>query len=37
MDFRDAGLTENLAAAERGYNETEVHELKKVGHEAAVA
>ncbi len=37
MDFRDAGLTENLAAAERGYNETEVHELTKVGHEAAVA
>ncbi len=37
MDFRDAGLTENLAAAERGYNETEVHELNKVGHEAAVA
>ena len=37
MDFRDAGLTENLAAAERGYNETDVHELKKVGHAAAVA
>jgi phenylglyoxylate dehydrogenase gamma subunit len=37
MVFRDAGLTENLSAAERGYNETEVHELKKVGHEAAVA
>ena len=37
MDFRDAGLTENLSAAERGYNETDVYELKKVGHEAAVA
>ncbi len=37
MDFRDAGLTENLAAAERGYNGTEVHELKRAGHEAAVA
>ena len=37
MDFRDAGLTENLSAAERGYNETDVYELNKVGHEAAVA
>ena len=37
MDFRDAGLTENLSAAERGYNETDVYELKKVGHEPAVA
>ena len=37
MEFRDAGLTENLSAAERGYNETAVYELKKVGHEAAVA
>ena len=37
MDFRDAGLTENLTAVERGYNETEVYELKKVDHEAAVA
>jgi pyruvate ferredoxin oxidoreductase gamma subunit/phenylglyoxylate dehydrogenase gamma subunit len=37
MDFRDAGLTENLSAAESGYNETEVHELKKVAHAAAVA
>jgi phenylglyoxylate dehydrogenase gamma subunit len=37
MDFRDAGLTENLSAAERGYNETDVHELKKVAHAAAVA
>jgi len=37
MDFRDAGLTENLSAAERGYNETDVHELKKVGHAAPVA
>ena len=37
MDFRDAGLTENLSAAERGYNETDVHELKKVAHAAPVA
>ena len=37
MSFRDAGLTENLSAAERGYKETNVYELKKVGHEAAVA
>ena len=41
MDFRDAGLSENLAAAERGYNETEVHDLRpdlqKVAHAAAVA
>jgi pyruvate ferredoxin oxidoreductase gamma subunit/phenylglyoxylate dehydrogenase gamma subunit len=37
MEFRDAGLTENLMAAERGYSETAVHELKKVGHAAAVA
>jgi len=37
MDFRDAGLTENLSAAERGYNETDVYELKKVDDEAAVA
>ena len=37
MDFRDAGLTENLSATERGYNETDVYELNKVGHEAAVA
>ena len=37
MDFRDAGLTENLLAAERGFNETRVHELKKVEHAAAVA
>ena len=37
MDFRDAGLTENLSAVERGYNETDVHELKKVAHAAAVA
>jgi pyruvate ferredoxin oxidoreductase gamma subunit/phenylglyoxylate dehydrogenase gamma subunit len=37
MDFRDAGLTENLTAVERGYNETAVYELQKVGHEAAVA
>ncbi len=37
MDFRDAGLTENLKAAERGYNETNVFDLTKVGHAAAVA
>jgi hypothetical protein len=37
MDFRDAGLSENLAAAERGYNETKVHDLQKVAHAAAVA
>ena len=37
MEFRDAGLTDNLRAVERGYNETRVHELKKVGHEAAIA
>jgi len=37
MDFRDAGLSENLSAAERGYNETEVHDLQKVAHAAAVA
>lgn len=37
MDFRDAGLTENLSAVERGYNETDVHELRKVPHAAAVA
>jgi hypothetical protein len=30
-------MTENLTAAERGYNETAVYELQKVGHEAAVA
>ncbi len=37
MDFRDAGLTQNLAAAERGYGETQVYDLSKVGHAAAVA
>lgn len=37
MEFRDAGLTENLSAVERGYAETHVHELKKVAHAAAVA
>lgn len=37
MDFRDAGLTQNLAAAERGFNETRVHELQRTGHAAAVA
>ncbi len=37
MDFRDAGLTENLLASERGYNETVVYEPKQVPHAAAVA
>ena len=37
MSFRDAGLSENLAAAERGYHETEVHPLNRVAHAAAVA
>lgn len=37
MEFRDAGLTENLLAVERGFKETRVHELKKVAHAAAVA
>jgi phenylglyoxylate dehydrogenase gamma subunit len=37
MEFRDAGLTENLTAAERGYNETQVYDLTKVGHAAQVA
>lgn len=37
MDFRDAGLTENLLAAERGYNETCVHDMKKVAHATSVA
>lgn len=37
MDFRDAGLTQNLDAAECGYNETQVYELSKVAHAAAVA
>lgn len=37
MDFRDAGLTQNLDAADRGYNETQVYDLSKVAHAAAVA
>jgi pyruvate ferredoxin oxidoreductase gamma subunit/phenylglyoxylate dehydrogenase gamma subunit len=37
MEFRDAGLTQNLTAAERGFNETRVHELQQVKHAAAVA
>jgi pyruvate ferredoxin oxidoreductase gamma subunit/phenylglyoxylate dehydrogenase gamma subunit len=37
MEFRDAGLTENLLAAERGFNETRVHELAKVAHAAPIA
>jgi phenylglyoxylate dehydrogenase gamma subunit len=37
MDFRDAGLTQNLDAAERGYNETQVYDLSKVAHAATVA
>jgi len=37
MEFRDAGLTENLSAAERGFNEVCVHDLTKVEHATAVA
>jgi phenylglyoxylate dehydrogenase gamma subunit len=37
MDFRDAGLTQNLEAAERGYSETTVHDLSRAAHAAAVA
>lgn len=37
MEFRDAGLTENLLAVERGYAETHVYELKMVAHAPAVA
>ncbi len=37
MDFRDAGLTQNLDAAERGYNETQAYDVGKVAHAAAVA
>jgi phenylglyoxylate dehydrogenase gamma subunit len=37
MEFRDAGLSQNLTAAERGFNETQVYDLTKVGHAAAVA
>jgi len=37
MDFRDAGLTQNLDAAERGYNETQVYDFSTVAHAAAVA
>jgi pyruvate ferredoxin oxidoreductase gamma subunit/phenylglyoxylate dehydrogenase gamma subunit len=37
MDFRDAGLTENLRAAEHGYNETQVYEIGEGAHAAAVA
>jgi phenylglyoxylate dehydrogenase gamma subunit len=37
IDFRDAGVTQNLDAAERGYNETQVYDLSKVAHAAAVA
>ena len=36
MDFRDAGLSQNLTAAERGFNETTVYDLSKVGHAAAI-
>ena len=36
-DFRDAGLTQNLNAVERGYNETAVHALNRAIHAAAVA
>jgi phenylglyoxylate dehydrogenase gamma subunit len=37
MDFRDAGLGQNLLAAERGYHETSVYDLSKADHAAAVA
>ncbi|MEZ5785187.1 MAG: 2-oxoacid:acceptor oxidoreductase family protein [Xanthobacteraceae bacterium] len=37
MEFRDAGLTDNLLAAERGHSETRVFELKGAAHAAAVA
>ena len=37
MSFRDAGLSENLAAVGRGYDETEVHLSNQVAHAAAVA
>jgi pyruvate ferredoxin oxidoreductase gamma subunit/phenylglyoxylate dehydrogenase gamma subunit len=37
MEFRDAGLAENLTAVERGFAETQVHELKRTAHAAAVA
>jgi len=36
-EFRDAGLTENLLAVKRGYNETEVTELTGVTHAVAQA
>jgi phenylglyoxylate dehydrogenase gamma subunit len=35
--FRDAGLSKNLVAVERGYNETDVHAVNEVAHAAAVA
>jgi phenylglyoxylate dehydrogenase gamma subunit len=37
MDLRDAGSTDNRSAVERGYHETDVHELQKVADAAAVA
>jgi pyruvate ferredoxin oxidoreductase gamma subunit/phenylglyoxylate dehydrogenase gamma subunit len=37
MQFRDAGLAENLTAIERGFAETRVHELNEVAHAAPVA
>jgi phenylglyoxylate dehydrogenase gamma subunit len=37
MDFRDAGLSENLRAAEQGYNETHVYDLDRAAHAAAIA
>lgn len=33
-DFRDAGLTQNLTAVERGYNETKVYRRTEGGYEA---
>jgi len=37
IEFRDAGLTENLLAVERGYNETAVFDLNMVMHATTVA
>jgi phenylglyoxylate dehydrogenase gamma subunit len=36
-NFRDAGLTQNMDAAERGYNETQVYDLSEVAHATALA
>lgn len=37
MQYRDAGVAENLVAAERGFAETRVYDLKEAAHAAAVA